>query len=157
MHFVVTVQRSGNFLPPLAAHPVAAVRPAVPAALTMSLALALAVPARDEAAAQVYVRDSVYCVSSLARRRNQRIAYCHLFCSFFILLHLLFRALSPCRAVPCSCCCCHFTRHLIRSIWVSNAKSLAFSCPACSTRSPQADVVAVRTRKVCNELGNAKH
>lgn len=99
MHFVVTVQRSGNFLPPLAAHPVAAVRPAVPAALTMSLALALAVPARDEAAAQVYVRDSVYCVSSLARRRNQRIAYCHLFCSFFILLHLLFRALSPCRAV----------------------------------------------------------
>lgn len=149
MHFVVTVQqRCGNFMSPftpllpphIPALPGASVRPAVPV-VTMSVA----VPASDEASAQVYVRDRVYCVSSLARRRTQRISYCHLFCSFCFCCFFAHSSLPG--STPCSCW--HFTRHLTRSIWVSNAKSFAF---ACSRHLPQSDVAAVRSVKCAMNL-----
>lgn len=107
-------QRCSNFMPPFtlpSALPGASVWPAVPV-VTMS----------DEASAQVYVRDRVYCVSSLARRRTQRIAYCRLCFLFSLLLFLcppfcvqllaLYASFNPfdlgfkCKVLPIRCCRC---------------------------------------------------
>lgn len=129
MHFVVTQCSSAVailFLPlPHHVLPGASVWPAVPV-VTMS----------DEASAQVYVRDRVYCVSSLARRRTQRIAYCRLFVQLFSLLLFLCPPLMFC--VQLLALCASF-----------NPFDLGFKCKVLPIRCCRC-----ARSKVCYELGN---
>lgn len=115
--------------------PGASVCPAVPL-VTMSVA-------SDEASAQVYVRDRVYCVSSLARRRTQRIAYCRLFFLFSLLLFL----------------CPPFCVQLLALYASFNPFDSGFKCKVvriCLLAPPSPPIRCCRCArsKVCNELGN---
>lgn len=126
MHFVVTQCSSAVAIlcPPSPFHLLcASVWPAVPV-VTMS----------DEASAQVYVRDRVYCVSSLARRRTQRIAYCRLFVQLFSLLLFL---------------CPAFCVQLLALYASFNPFDLGFKCKVLPIRCCRC-----ARSKVCYELGN---
>jgi len=73
--------------------------------------------------------QSLYCISILARHRIQRNACRYFLYIEYITVSFLLQIASFFSYLQLSCW--HFTRHLTRSIWVSNAKMLTFLNATC--------------------------